>query len=316
MGICSKLKASHDGEKDKIRNLPDGIITRILSLLPTKNAVSTSVLSSRWNHYWTTIDSFDFDDNTLCHLTQANDNPGGFMMFIERVLERCDAPNIKKFRLSWYRSVDVHCLRAFISFALSRNVQELELEIRFCRVVELPLELFVSKSLEKMKLRVDYLFNVPLLEDYFPSLKSLHVEFLYPDHPNFNFCQKLLCRCPQLQELVIDVRSYYKKHILYKISGTAIKRLTLMVRAKSDQDIQHTFEITAPVLEKLYIMDDTCHFFLVGSFPQLKRTVIDLRNIEIYERTMYQMDRAVQILSGITSTKYLSLSLAATLIVQ
>ncbi|KAG5560536.1 hypothetical protein RHGRI_003754 [Rhododendron griersonianum] len=47
--------------KDRISNLPKGLIGHILSFLLTKYAVRTSILSSIWKQMWMSINNLDFD---------------------------------------------------------------------------------------------------------------------------------------------------------------------------------------------------------------------------------------------------------------
>ncbi|XP_059657003.1 putative FBD-associated F-box protein At3g50710 isoform X2 [Cornus florida] len=58
-------KVSVEGNEDRISNLPRSLIGYILSFLPTKNAVATSVLSTKWKYRWTSITTLDFDDGLV-----------------------------------------------------------------------------------------------------------------------------------------------------------------------------------------------------------------------------------------------------------
>ncbi|CAK8560163.1 unnamed protein product [Lathyrus sativus] len=56
--------------EDRISNLPDDLLLYILSFVQSKTSVQTSILSSRWRHFWKRLyvlklsdDSFEFNDN-------------------------------------------------------------------------------------------------------------------------------------------------------------------------------------------------------------------------------------------------------------
>ena len=74
-----------EGAVDSISNLPDVILQHILCYIPTKLAISTSLLSRRWRHVWCDIPSLSLYVNTL---TAASAN---------ETLTRYTAPNMKSF---------------------------------------------------------------------------------------------------------------------------------------------------------------------------------------------------------------------------
>lgn len=56
-----KIKKHNAGDmKDMISNMPDAILHYILSLLSTKEAVRTSILSPKWRYSWTQLSVFEF----------------------------------------------------------------------------------------------------------------------------------------------------------------------------------------------------------------------------------------------------------------
>ncbi|MCL7023829.1 hypothetical protein MKW94_007901 [Papaver nudicaule] len=57
--ICRNIVRRYD--MDQISTLPDDVLVRILSLIPTEQAVYTSFLSKRWKSLWTLLPVLDFD---------------------------------------------------------------------------------------------------------------------------------------------------------------------------------------------------------------------------------------------------------------
>jgi hypothetical protein len=60
-----KLSRKKDSVLDRISNLPESLLCHILSFLPTKNTVATSILSSRWKLLWTLVPKLDLDTDTI-----------------------------------------------------------------------------------------------------------------------------------------------------------------------------------------------------------------------------------------------------------
>ncbi|XP_042500443.1 putative F-box/LRR-repeat protein At5g38386 isoform X3 [Macadamia integrifolia] len=84
---------------DRISDLPDPVLQHILSFLPTKYAVSTSILSRRWQSLWTYVDKLNFEDDLFYSIQMDEDLMFKFMDFVDNVLVVNNMLNIEKLRL-------------------------------------------------------------------------------------------------------------------------------------------------------------------------------------------------------------------------
>ncbi|KAI9118763.1 hypothetical protein K1719_010208 [Acacia pycnantha] len=72
--------------------LPEKVLSHILSFLPTKEAVRTSVLSKRWEYIWTSIPKLRFHH----HFTEPSMD---FVNIIDRLLRLRGSYDITSFSL-------------------------------------------------------------------------------------------------------------------------------------------------------------------------------------------------------------------------
>ncbi|XP_010436712.1 PREDICTED: putative F-box protein At1g64540 [Camelina sativa] len=79
-----------------INSLPDEVLGQILSLLPTKTAAFTSVLSKWWRNLIPLVQNLDVDDSMFL---DPNINSKSFFSFIEETLVLLRDSHIKKFAL-------------------------------------------------------------------------------------------------------------------------------------------------------------------------------------------------------------------------
>ncbi|CDY68791.1 BnaAnng28410D [Brassica napus] len=106
-----------EGDVDLISTLPDVILQNILCFIPTKLAITTSLLSRRWRHVWCEIPSISLDVDTL---TAAS---------VNETLTRYKATKTKSFHLIITTMMgNIPHIDSWIEGAMSRDVENLSLD--------------------------------------------------------------------------------------------------------------------------------------------------------------------------------------------
>ncbi|EFH70460.1 hypothetical protein ARALYDRAFT_314380 [Arabidopsis lyrata subsp. lyrata] len=149
---------------DTISSLPDVILQQILSLIPTKYAIRTSILSKRWRHVWSETPSLCFDD---CYKVDADS--------IDKTLAHYMSRKIMNFQLCTTYGVNLP-YNEWIKFAMSRNVENLFLDFGYLKY-EFPDSLYINSS--KLSLRCCKFSdesNANIISGC-PILESLKLEF-------------------------------------------------------------------------------------------------------------------------------------------
>ncbi|XVE50580.1 hypothetical protein DITRI_Ditri01bG0174300 [Diplodiscus trichospermus] len=118
-------------DADRISNLPDEIISHILSFLSTKEAVRTSILSTRWRYCFAFVSNLDFELIANLRLSPKKRNrlTKSFMNFVDRVLFLHNRTGIENFCLKCGERVDSRRVCGWLSAA---NVGDFETAYYFC----------------------------------------------------------------------------------------------------------------------------------------------------------------------------------------
>lgn len=113
---------------DRISTLPGSILCHILSFLPMKYAVRTSTLPTRYQYLWTYITSLHFDNSELFtnDIGEAEADLS-FRNFVSTVLLLSNVSCSEKFSLKLESFCNIGIVKSWISIAIKRNVQKLEL---------------------------------------------------------------------------------------------------------------------------------------------------------------------------------------------
>jgi len=112
--------------EDLISNLPNSLITHIISCLPTKDAVRTSVLSKKWINHWISITKLDLDDGV--YYSQRRNKSGAkqnFINFVNRTLLFTPRYNVESLSLVITKDYDASLLNAWIFCILEKCVKKI-----------------------------------------------------------------------------------------------------------------------------------------------------------------------------------------------
>ncbi|TKY66133.1 F-box/FBD/LRR-repeat protein [Spatholobus suberectus] len=183
---------------DRISSLPDALLCHILSFLPTKEAVATSLLSKRWRPLWLSVSTLHFNDLSYSYLG----NKETYFRFLQSVytvmLRRDVAQPIERFSLECVSSLcDTSTVNTWVMAAIQRKVEHLSLSLS--SAINLPGCILGSSTLVVLKLRgltVNHASSIDL-----PSLKTLHLDGVH-------FLERrcliqILSACPVLEDLLM-----------------------------------------------------------------------------------------------------------------
>ncbi|KAI8558068.1 hypothetical protein RHMOL_Rhmol04G0059700 [Rhododendron molle] len=205
---------------DIISNLPGNVLHHILSFLSTKDAIRTSVLSTKWEYLWTSISEIDLHDTSPQTSRKVDMS---FLDFVDRVFHFRDASDIKRLTIKSSEVVNSSRVNSWISASMRHNIEELNLSLHWKAQPVLPCHLFTCQSLVALKLYMNWSLKVPSLT-HFSNLKTL--ELSHVTFSDDNSTQHLFSSCPVLQELAL-VKCGWKNLKTLMICIPTLKRLTI-----------------------------------------------------------------------------------------
>ncbi|XP_028806306.1 F-box/FBD/LRR-repeat protein At4g26340-like [Neltuma alba] len=173
----------------RISDLPEPLLLHILSFLPLKEAVATSLLSKRWRTLWRSLPKLEFDDRSF-------DSLKFFIQFVDAALHLAHLNSVQMFILDCRHSrLPPDKANIWINALVSHKLTHLELNSLL--LVTLPSSIFICNTLRVLKLtmvKVSDLSGVNL-----PSLEVLRLRVAVVS--NFELVRRLLSNCVRLQEL-------------------------------------------------------------------------------------------------------------------
>ncbi|XP_017221239.1 F-box/LRR-repeat protein At4g14103 isoform X2 [Daucus carota subsp. sativus] len=301
---------------DIISTLPDDLLCCIISLLPSKDAIGTSILSKRWKNL--------MDFVPVLNLTCRIPTPGFINTLDKLFSSTSSSSNLQKLRLQisgchWY--IVLNHVNSWIRSAINRNVAELDVCLPddvFNTVEndeEFALRVVPSDSLQTLKVRGGLGLRMPYTIGSFKNLKTF---WLWIYDPDKELLAKLFCSLPQLETLFID--AYFSKivkgdtNMCINIIAPALKWLNLSIDQEDYYDVDLKVLIDTPMLEDIILEDGYLAAYLVMSGPSLVTATLDV-GMDYYHLINTHRDnryvRAVELLRGLSNVKSLEINYSA-----
>ncbi|KAK1378370.1 hypothetical protein POM88_025114 [Heracleum sosnowskyi] len=225
-------KKARSEDEDKISNLSDDVIHQIMSLLDTRTAVQTSILSKRWKLVWTTLPFLSFDG-----LVKGCKKESKFLkhVFSSRN-HQCLILNLDLYPT---HGLSLGRTNKFVKYAIAHNVVRLNVQPdEYCS-----LSVFNSNSLKELKL----------------TMRFKSEEVMRPHCWNLPNLTTLICECTNYHHNVPRQR--------YKLPRSCLIHLSALTNLRLSR-CELPDLISLPSLTTLYL--ESCNFpNTVWDFPAL-----------------------------------------------
>ncbi|ANM70114.1 putative F-box/FBD/LRR-repeat protein [Arabidopsis thaliana] len=300
--------------EDLISKLPEVLLSQILSYLPTKDIVRTSVLSKRWKSVWLLIPGLDLDSSEFPHYDTFVDFMNEFLFF-----SREENPCLHKLKLSIQKNEnDPSCVTLWTDCVARGKLQHLDVEFGG-RVMErefwemMPLSLYICKTLLHLRLYRVLLGNFDQSVDSLPSLKSMCLEEnVYSNEASL---ESLISSCRVLEDLTI-VKIDDNVRFL-RVHSQSLTSLSVGYKSYYPGEIYYYYDrdrgnsglvIDAPRLKYLTFNNDQSKSKTISNLGSLVKVTIlgPIKISRVVGCTEQQM--AHKFLTGISRVRYLIVS--------
>ncbi|ESQ30918.1 hypothetical protein EUTSA_v10011562mg [Eutrema salsugineum] len=269
---------------DRISELSDELLVKILSFPPTKVAVSTSILSKQWKLLWMWLPKLEY--NELDDIKGPVSSTIMYWDFIDKNLPLHRAPAIESLLLRFYRGefLQPESIKRWVEIAVSRCVRELSIDYYWhsdhLHDLSFPSSLYTCNSLMTLKLDGE-----KILVDVPRTVYSL---------------QLLLSCCPVLEDLLIERGDGDDNVRELVVTVPSLQRLSLSIDSEYSPG---GYVIATPSLKYFTLQDDRDITFscLIEDMPMLEEVDIDV--VQDFEK----------LLESVTSVKRLSLRVVSNL---
>lgn len=265
-----RLGSEEVSYSDRISHLPDDLLLRILSFIPTSDAISRSLLSKRWKFLWMMMPTLDLDEDSCRNLDSLR-----FDEVCCSFLQSHEARVLTSLNLKLMtHSNDIDRLLSNIQSIL----HELTITSYSWSRISFPRNLNVCQTLVVMKLQDKVLVDVFSPPVCFRSLKTLHLTRVkYSCRESF---RRLLSVCPVLEDLYLFIDRVRNECLRsFTIFVPSLQRLSICEESYINSSTT-LFEISVPSLIYLKIAARYGWFKFFEDMPKLVEAHVEVRPYE------------------------------------
>ena len=255
------------GCEDRISALPDDLLVRILSSIPTKDAISTMILSKRWRFVWTMLPILAY---------QESKSKISVWWFLNKSMELHKAPVLHNLSIQLGRRCPTDAdVGKWVENAVNRGVRELFFTLQWSLdPTRLPKRLNTCKTLLHLKLSHKILVDFPT-SSCLPSLEKLELYYVvYKDEASLD---ALLSSCPVL-ELLSVMRKEDDNVAKFTVKVPSLRVLVYFNAMSPDEndvvDPGRSLVVDTPALKHFYIGDHSGDSWSIKSMPCLQDVFI------------------------------------------
>ncbi|XP_058745260.1 F-box/FBD/LRR-repeat protein At1g78750-like [Vicia villosa] len=238
---------------DRMSSLSDTLLIRILSFLPSKTSVQTSILSPRWRNLWKHLSVLNLSDEDFIQFnSEPFKNFRRFFYFVNSIIFVLKLSQVQNVRLSCTKSFtgDTMCRASFNAWMISvigPSIKELDLTLftldGYC--CRLPVNLSVCTNLVSLSLKGALCFELSdAKSSSLPSLKKLRLDISPPiNEPSLSVFYRSIspmtvaslndffhaCPCLETLDLYFSLEDYDRICVPALCLPFSLKRLKIVV---------------------------------------------------------------------------------------